>query len=244
MRRIILVLCALCMINPAFSVAPFEVVSGDLPPFAIADQPHNPGALVELTELLAERLHVAQKVKFFPWARALATAQNQPRVAVLPVTRTTEREDQFVWLVKMAVQRFGPISKEDRPTKIDTLEQMRQLRIVVMRGSPTYNYLIRHHFTPQQILTESTIDGMLKALDKDVVDVIYGSEQINTAVIRNSGRQLNRYHIGKTVDMGEIWLAGSKGFSQEDILAFQQAMQALHKDGSYARLMKKYNLKP
>ncbi len=229
---------------PAYSVAPFQVVSGDLPPFAIAAKPEQPGVLVELVELLTEKLSAPQKVHFFPWARAIATAQSQSRVAVLPMTRTPEREEQFVWLVKMAVQRFGPISKHSHKPRIDTLEQMRNLRIVVMRGSPTYDYLIRNNFKTEQILIESSIESMFKALDKGFVDVIYGSEQINTAVMQNTGRKLAHYHIGATVDLGEIWLAGSKDFTQQDAQAFQQAMAALHKDGSYARLMKKYNLKP
>ena len=83
-----------------------------------------------------------------------------------------------------AVQRFGPISKHTHQPAIDTLEQMRKLRIVVMRGSPTYDYLIRNNFKAEQILIESSIESMFKALEKGFVDVIYGSEQINTAVMQ------------------------------------------------------------
>ncbi|MBI3230809.1 MAG: transporter substrate-binding domain-containing protein [Burkholderiales bacterium] len=165
-------------------------------------------------------------------------------MAVLPLTRTVERENQFTWLVKMATQRFGPIAKADSNTPSETLEQIRPLRIVVMRGSPTYDYLLKNKFKPEQILVESTLENMFKALDKGLVDVIYGSEQINSAVIASSGRKMNHYRFGSTISLGDIWLAGSKDFSASDIQLLQQAMAELQKDGSYARLMKKYKLKP
>ena len=222
-------------------LASFEIVSGDLPPFADQHNATHPGALVELVELLTQKLKQPNKVQFFPWARAIATAQSQNRVAILPFTRTPEREAQFTWLVKLYAQRFVAIRY--RAPVIDKLEQLRGLRIAVLRGSPTHMFLIRNHFKPELIQAEAKNENMLKALDHGLVDVIYGSEQINLEVIKKSGRKLSDYHFGAMLDQGEIWLAGGKGFSSEDIRVLNAAMEALQKDGNYDQVMKKYGLK-
>ena len=48
----LLLVLLLGLAKPAYSLAPFQVVSGDLPPFAIAAKPQQPGVLVELSNYL------------------------------------------------------------------------------------------------------------------------------------------------------------------------------------------------
>lgn len=240
---IVALLCSSIMLSAhaQSELAKFEIVSGDLPPFSDQHNTAHPGALVEVVELLSHKLKQPNKVQFFPWARAIATTQNQNRMAILPFTRSPERETQFTWLVKLYAQRFVAI--RHRAPAIDKLEQLRGLRIAVLRGSPTHIFLMRNHFKAEFIQAEAKNENMFKALEQGLVDVIYGSEQINIEVIKRSGRKLADYHFGAMLDQGEIWLAGGKGFKPEDIRAFNAAMEAIQKDGSYDQVMKKYGLK-
>lgn len=224
-------------------LAPLRVVTGDLPPFAVDAQPDRPGVLVELVELLLRRCGQPGRVEFFPWARALATASNQPRVAILPLTRTPEREPQFQWLLKLYVQHFVFINRVGQPP-VASPEQARQLRLVVLRGSPNLAQLQRNGFNIGQVAQASSVDDMLRMLDRGVVDAIYGGDVINMDKVRSSGRDAAAYQVGLPLESGEVWLAASGGFSDAEQQQLKEAHQALLREGAVERLFRAYGIKP
>ncbi len=227
----------------AAGVAALRVVSGDLPPFAVQGQPERPGVLVELVEQVLRRCGQPVKVEFFPWARARATAAAQPRVAILPLTRTPEREGAFQWLLKLYVQHFVFINRSRFPP-VTSLEQARQLRLVVLRGSPNLAQLQRHGFMPGLLMQASSVDDMLRMLERDVVDALYGGDLVCMDKVRASGRIPGDFQVGLALDSGDVWLAASGGFSEAEQAALQQAHQALLREGGVEQLFRHYGLRP
>lgn len=222
---------------------PLRVVSGDLPPFAIEDQAHKPGVLVELVEELLQRAGQPVRVEFFPWARAMQMAAQQPRVAILPLTRTPEREPRYQWLLKLYVQHFVFITLADRP-RIKQLEQARQLRITVLRASPNLAQLQHRHFSDKQVVQANSVEDMLRLLERGHVDALYGGEAINLDKIRSSGRDPARFQIGLELEAGEVWLAASGGVEEAERARLQELHQAMLRDGSIERLFRAYGIRP
>lgn len=225
------------------ALAPMRVVTGDLPPFAVEGQPERPGVLVELVEQMLRRCGQPAKVEFFPWARALATASSLPRVAVLPLTRTPEREPQFQWLLKLYVQRFVFINRSSQPP-VANLDQARQLRLVVLRGSPNLAQLQRNGFNAGLVTQASSVEDMLRLLERELVDAIYGGDVINMDKVRVSGRDPAAFQVGVALDSGEIWLGASAGFSEADKQLLRDAHQALLREGVVERLFRSYGIRP
>lgn len=239
-----LLLCLFCWTAQAAAtaVAPFELVTADLNPYAIDKHPEAPGALVELVESLAQKLGHEQKVSFFPWARAVATAQNQSRTAVLPLTRSPEREAKFQWLVKLYPVRFVFITRTDQNKDANTVEQARKLSITVLRGALNFDQLLKHDFDKDKIIQETTIENAFKALDHGMVDAYYGPEAVGLTTLHNSGRKMKDYQVGLVLEQNEIWLAAGNGFTDPEIKWMQQSFDAMKKDGTYGRVLKKYHL--
>lgn len=227
----------------AAGLAALRVVSGDLPPFAIEGHPERPGVLVELVEQLLRRCGQPVKVEFFPWARARAIAAAEPRVAILPLTRTPEREEAFQWLLKLYVQHFVFINRSGRPS-VATLEQARQLRLVVLRGSPNLAQLQRHGFTPGLLMQASSVEDMLRMLERDVVDALYGGDLVCMDKVRSSGRNPAAFQVGLALDAGDVWLAASGGFSEAEQAVLREAHQALLREGVVEQLFRSYGLRP
>lgn len=221
--------------------APYRIVSGDLRPFAAENHPEAPGFLVELVEQMALRTQRPVKVEFFPWARAVSIALGEQRCAVLPLTRTPEREAKFQWLVKLYQQRFAFITPSSKKS-INTVDDARKLKIVVLRGSPNVAQLLNHQIDASNIVEESSVDMMLKDLDTGIVDAIYGGDVINMETVRSSGRKVQEYRVGLVLESGDIWLAASGGFTSTEIDALRDAYNVLKKDGTYSRLLKKYSV--
>lgn len=223
-------------------IAPFIIVSGDLPPFAFANQAQSPGVAVEIAEALAQKLHYPVKVQFFPWARALAMAQSQKRVMILALTRIPEREDQYHWLVPIASQAYLFITHNKRHAPVQTMADAKTVTIGVLRGSPTLQHLLKNQFSEKRILPHASVENGLKALDSGIIDSYYGGELIAKNTMQSSGRHLQDYHFGLTLERGDLWLGGSKDFDQHDLDAIARAYDELKSEGTYARLLKKYLL--
>lgn len=227
-------------------IAPLRIVTGDLPPFAVDGPGGKPGVLVELVELVEELLRRAglhTRVEFYPWARAMQMAAEQPRVAILPLTRTPERESRYQWLVKLYVQHFVFISRAGDPP-VKTIEQARQMKVTVLRGSPNLAQLQRHQFNDSLIAQANSVEDMLRLLDRGLVEAIYGGDAVNMDKVRTSGRDAGRYQVGMRLESGEVWLAGSGGFDEADRQRLRAAHLTMLKDGSIEKLFAAYGIKP
>ena len=225
------------------AAVPLRIVTGDLPPFAIEAQPGRPGVLVELVEELARRAGHAVKVEFYPWARAVQMASGQPRIAILPLTRTPEREPHYQWLLKLYVQHFVFINRAGQ-APVSSLEQAKRLRLTVLRASPNLAQLQRHGFKDELVLQAHSVEDMLRQLERGHVDAIYGGDVINMDKVRGSGRDLVQFQVGLELESGEVWLAASAGIDAAELTRLQQARQAMLQDGSIERLFKAYGIRP
>jgi polar amino acid transport system substrate-binding protein len=222
--------------------APFRLVTSDLPPFANENQRDKPGFAVEITQAIAAKLGQQVKAEYYPWARAYALSQAEPRVVIIPLTRTPDRQAHFQWLVKIFLQQYVFVSKASDKL-ITSLDAARAInRIGVLRGSPTTEFALREHFSSQHLYEEASVEAGLKDLDSGRIDVYFGGSAIFAATINATGRKLADYQFGVSLGGGEIWLGASRGFSDMDIAAMRQAFDALTADGTYARLLKKYNI--
>lgn len=241
-RQAILAMMLLCaQAARADGEAPLQVVTGDLPPYAIEGQPQRPGLHVEVVEQVMRRAGTPVKVGFVPWARAIALTQHTPRTAILPLTRTPEREAHYTWLMKLDTQHFVFINRQgDAP--VTSLEQARKLRIVVLRGSPNLAQLLNRQFSETQIVQATKVEDMLRMLERGIVDALYGGNVINMEKVRTTGRNPAGFQVGMLVESADMWLAGGQGFGDSEQAAWRQAYDAMVKDGTLARIYRSYGL--
>jgi polar amino acid transport system substrate-binding protein len=227
----------------AEGLAPLRVVSADLPPFAVERSAERAGVLVELVEELLRRTGQPTRVEFYPWARAMKMAVAQPRIAILPLLRTPEREAQYQWLLKLYVLHFVFISRAGQPP-VQSLEQARRLRVAVLRSTPQAIQLLKRGFSDKLLLQANSVEDTLRLLERGHADAIYGGELIHLDKVRSSGRDLGQFQFGLRLDSGDIWLAASSGFGAAERALLFGTHQAMLRDGSVERLFKAYGLKP
>lgn len=221
---------------------PLRLVTGELPPLALQNEPGQRGALVDLVETLLERAEMPLQAEFYPWARAMLLASARPRTLILPLNRTPEREATYQWLVKLYAQHFVFMTLAGRP-RVQTLEQARQLRIGGLRGSSNLDRLQQEGLSPQRIYQSASVSDMHRALERGVVDALYGSELIHTDAWRRSGRDPARLQSGLSLESADIWLAAQGGVSDAETARLREQHEAMLADGSVERLFKRYGLK-
>lgn len=235
-----LVLLVLALQARADTLAPYQIVSGNLPPFAVESGPDHPGALASLVHDMALRLGTAPAIQFYPWTRALSIVGAQPRTLILPLTRTPERENNYRWIVKLYRQQFVFMALRGASINLNAMDTLRGLRIAVLRGSPNESHLLNRNF--QQVLPANSVLDMARMLERGMADAIYGGEAINLAVLADYGMTRAQLQVSKPLDYGEIWLGGSLDIPESEALLWQNAMKQLVRDGVVRRTLTRYGL--
>jgi polar amino acid transport system substrate-binding protein len=221
---------------------PLTLVTSDLPPMTMPGKAGQRGVLLDLVEAMLQRAELATPPEFFPWARAMLLAGEKPRTLIVPLNRTADREGRFQWLVKLYAQRFTFITLAGKP-RVDTIEQARNLRIASLRASSNVDQLHKHGLPPARVYQSASVADMQRALERGLVDAIYGSELIHTDTWRRSGRDVALLQAGLTLESADVWLAAQGGITDAEKARLQQAHDALLADGSTERLFKRYGLK-
>lgn len=235
-----LMLLALALQGRADPLGPYQIVSGNLPPFTMESGPDSPGALATLVREMAMRLGEPPTIQFYPWTRALSMVGTQPRTLILPLTRTAEREANYRWLVKLYRQQFVFIALRSATVNLDSMDALRDLRIAVLRGSPNEGQLTNRNF--KQVLPANSVLDMARMLERGMADALYGGDAINLAVLAEYGIPRAQLLLSKPLDYGEIWLGGSLDIPESEALLWQNAMKQLVRDGVVRRTLARYGL--
>lgn len=218
---------------------PLRLVAADLPPYAIAAGGDSPGSLVEVAQELARRLGTPAAVEFYPWQRALALTGVLPRTAVLPLTRTPEREAQYRWLVRLRQQHFVFVARHGSVDLRD-LAALARRPVVVLRGSPHKQFLQSLNFGA--VAECASVKDCMRMVRKGAADATYGGEDIHRHAANLDGSREADFDFSPVFRSGDVWLGGSLDFSEDEARKWRAAYEALRADGTLARIQRKYGL--
>jgi polar amino acid transport system substrate-binding protein len=215
-------------------------VTAEFEPFSAPTGELAPGALAEVVQAMSAKMGTPVTVEFFPWNRAKQMPIKLSRIAIIPLTRTPEREANYRWPVEIYRQDFGFMSRKDSSVAQLSVDQLRKLRIGTLLGTASHEQLQRNKFAA--IVTANTHEELWRMLDSGMIDALYGGEAIEKQEIRTTGRKAVDYVYGPALDQGPIWVGGSLDFTDADVTAWQAAFKAVKLDGTYARILRKYGL--
>lgn len=130
----------------AYSAEPNSVhlVTEDAFPLQYMQDGKLEGFAADKVETALTQAGIPYSIDVLPWARAYQLALNVPNTLIFSMARTQERENSFIWLsslMKTDYKFYG--LKEHFQGKELTFEQIKNLRIGVIRDSATYHYLIK-----------------------------------------------------------------------------------------------------
>lgn len=238
LRCAVLALLTACSLTAqAGELKPVRLVAGDLPPFAAAQDPQGPGALVEIAQEVVRRATgTAVTLEFFPWKRATALVEAGPRVATLPLTRTAERENRYRWLARLYWQNFVFVAMRGQLDLSDP-NRLKDKHIVILRGSPHMTVLRDAGF--RNVTECNNVNECMRMVKTGFADATYGGEAIHRAA---AGKSSEEFAYGPTFREGDIWLAGSLDIPDSEVPSWQAALASMRSDGSYARILRKYGL--
>ena len=135
-----------------------KVLGNESAPFCGKVEGKPPGMAVEiLTAATREGTPNFSYDFSLPWARSQAQVHEQTSLAIIPLTRTPEREAHYRWIAELFPNRIHLVSV-GRAAPLGTLEEAKDLEIGVLYGSTVMPILTKIGFTKLQTVENDDIN--------------------------------------------------------------------------------------
>ena len=208
------------------------------PPFTIETGANAPGAIGEILLNMSKRMGIPNaKVEFFPWARSQMIAKSQPHAVIFPMDRSSEREDEYRWIVQLHCRVVGFMALSSFVGDLDHGESLKKYKVGVLRASPSQG-LLKSLKLPNVIEGNDYAD-LVKMLQKHVIDVIFGTQEISVYELTQAGLKPSEFSIGKPIYSRGIWLAGNLAMPDAEIAQWRRAFDQVSQDGTYRKTLRK-----
>ncbi len=193
-----------------------RVVTEHLPPYQIGKDKILVGGNVGLpVKSLLKTVAPTAQIEVMPWARAFKIASSRPNTIIFSLVRTPEREDNFIWIGKVAhvkTRLYTLAGSEINP--VDNLNELRPFQIGVKRQDAIATYLTQEGFKYGENLIEivNTV-STVQMLERNRIPIIPGNSQIIEYYCEQTGCDKDNFKIIYTVkDLSEeFYLAVSLG---------------------------------
>ena len=252
MRRL-LALLALLLVSGAASPPPatpaeLRLVTGELPPYCFRVPPPTMseagtprGLVYDVVRAVAFRIGHSGTVEFWPWERAQEMALTQKGVGILALTRSPEREDRYRWIFNVVTDDLVLVGGSG--VDASRLENLKDRPIGVLQRSGAEALLRGMGFSRVQPATEEWINA--QRMTDRLLDGWLAPRLMVLYAAREIGADVEQLNIGQVVRRSEIWFAGSKDVSDEEIAKWRDGFEAIKADGTYEQILNRYTrLKP
>ncbi|MCO4798953.1 MAG: transporter substrate-binding domain-containing protein [Colwelliaceae bacterium] len=243
-----LLLTILVLFYSSFGIAnQLRFVAEDLPPFHYYDENNKPvGALVEVIEELMTSVEIPFKIELMPFARSYGLTINNENVIMFSLMKSPDRQEFFRWIgqsYKSKAYLVGLNSRTD--IKINKLDQAKSFVVGTIRGYHSEKYLKNAGFTDNKNLHLSVnYKHMWNMLFEQHIDFILTNFVAIEREMESIGFHKNE--IKPIIELhdfpGDLFLATSLSTNELNVTAISNALKQIKDNGTYAKIMKKWDL--
>lgn len=225
---------------------PIKVVTETWRPYSYLEDKQVKGICSEIVmECLREaNLNPEEnRIHIYPWIRSYNIALEEENVLIYTILKCREREDKFKWI--------GPIIQPDKfylfknserkDVIIDRLEDAKKYKIGVLRGSVHKQFLLEKGFPDSCFYDVGYQELNLLKLRNKRIDLIIDTE--SSVKIRAEKMKLPLEKFEKILFLfkSDYYIAYSQKTSDDIVERTQQAFDALKKNGTIEKIIRKYN---
>ncbi|MFV0350034.1 MAG: substrate-binding periplasmic protein [Halodesulfovibrio sp.] len=234
---------ALCTALPlrAGAVQQPLVVTEDLAPYNYQQGRELKGPCNEIVLEILRRTGsgIPQGVRVLPWSRAYALARQVPNVALYSTVRNPEREHLFHWVGPIYHDELVMMRRKGSKVTARNLEEAKKYTIGVMQDYAGEDLLRKNNF-PQVHSLPGAPEQMIYMLAHDRVDLWLESWPSGMYYAARAGKPAGWIEPLFTVTREDLYVAFSLFSDQEMIRRWSDALQDMHDDGTYDKLINRF----
>jgi len=217
-----------------------QILTEEDAPYSLTGADGKPtGYGVEVVAEIQKRIGGKESVEIYPWARAYDTIKIKPNVVVFTMSRTKEREPLFQWVGPVIENGWVFLTKKGSGVKIKSLDDAKKLQSIgVVRDYAWDAYLTAQGFTNLERVVNHV--GNVKKLDAGRLSAIVVSDISYRDEILKEKLNPDDFEVLYIFNTVQMYIAHSKGTEKAIVDKWQVAFDAMKKDGTLAKILKKW----
>lgn len=231
---------AIGMLAPAARAQTPRIMCAEIAPLCYASPQGNTGLAYEIGRELLRRMGRKTEIELVPFARMMLSIQNDSPVISLWVGRIPERENYTVWISPILRDDFCVYTLKGRNSPRN-LEQVRQLRAIGTIISGANQYASEQFRLPNtQTHANDKINGRMLLYGR--LDGWIATQAAVKHFIRENRLGKDEIVRGFKLANYVAYVGASRAVSKEEIARWKNALQGMIDDGSYLRILERYDL--
>lgn len=219
----------------AAQAAGLRILTADNPPLNFVKDGEITGLATEVVRELVKRTGTHGNIRLTAWTKGYQALLEQPNTALFSTVMTAERKGLFQWVGPLVVQDTNLYALKGSRIEIANLDQARKVeRIATVSKYYSEQMLKAEGFTN----TESHPDretSLRQLLDRKV-QLLASSNTEMPAALKKTGASMDQVKNVFTVSTDLVYIAFSKGISPALVARWQDALDGMKRDGSFARI--------
>ncbi|NDI85348.1 substrate-binding periplasmic protein [Undibacterium crateris] len=223
--------------------AELTIVTEHLPPLSYEEHGVVTGYSTEIVNAILRNANLQAPIQVLPWARAYQLAQTQANTLIFSMTRTKEREQEFVWIGPVSPRQIHLYKlKSRKDIQIRAPADMRAYKIGLVREMASSKELIRNvAIEDKHIDYAPTVDSNMKKFLLGRVDLIVSQDWSAAYLMKTLGRHPDELESVLLLDnKHQYYLAMQKDTDPALLQRIRQSFEKVQQSGLMERLRIKY----
>jgi ABC-type amino acid transport substrate-binding protein len=223
--------------------AGIRIITEELPPFNyVGADGMVTGQATDVVNGILSRLNQKATIEVLPWNEGYNAAVAGPSVALYATGRTDERENLFKWVGPVTTFDYMLYKKSSSDITLDSLEAAKKVKTIgVVKDDARHQFLQKNNFT--NIITCETDAECLRSLLTGNTDLWLGSSANAPSIAKKEGIDISSYREVYPVRTVEMYIAFSKDTPDDVTARWQDALDAMKRDGTFDTIRQKYGMK-
>lgn len=233
----------LCLVSMLFS-SDIKLYTEDFPPYQINENGKLSGIAIDIVNEIKNRVKDNISIEVSDWNTSYNKALNTKNSGVFSTGRTSERENLFKWIGPIGKSRYIFFANIDNDIYIGNPKEAEEksTKILVSRNDVSHQILTNLGIENLKISEDKSNKENIQLISKDksvlwASDYYSGIYKIRKLGLENKIKPLmyNRPFIATTMN-----IAFNINTDEKIIESWTQALKDIVDDGTYAKIMQKY----
>ncbi len=230
---------ALCAVATVAQASDIKVLANESMPFCGAVDGKPAGMAVEILNAATREGGPSFSFDFsMPWPRAQAQTHEQTNLAIIPFTRTPEREANYKWIAELFPYHVHLVTI-GRTAPLQSIAEAKDLDVGVLNGSSAVPLITKLGFTKLQVVANDDIN--VRKISAGHLGAWVVSQYVDKYLYTKIGQDPAQLQYGP--DLGDdyhIYIAADVAFSDADAKSITDAVDRVRASGELLRILQKY----
>lgn len=216
-----------------------QMMTEEYPPITFMKGGKPAGIVTDLVRAIAARQHIPATIRLTSWKNAYTMALLHPNVVLFSAERTPEREPLFHWVGPVGKNKAIFYTKKGAGISVNSLEEAREVAVIATTTNWFTEQYLQEKGFPNLRSSPDPTDNVRKLMDGEVQLSIFTDLTV-PEIVKNAGYSMDDLEPVLTVTHTDFYIAMSRDTSAEVVHAWQATLDSFKKDGTFARLYRRY----